>query len=347
MICAMNWIVLPFIAVIATALHLVLIRYAHVFGLVDVPNNRSIHNKITPRVAGIAIFVSIALSHVVFNWEYIAHYSYLHLAILFVFLVGLFDDKYNAAPKVKFMIIALAIILVYQDGFQIESLGHYLGHEAALPWIAIFPFTLFAISGLTNALNLIDGLDGLAGSIAMVILGTFLTLGLLHHDLLMITLSSSFMVAVGVFLAFNWHPAKIFMGDSGSLTLGFVISILSIQSLHYVSPSAVLFIVAIPLLDTFVVMTRRIQRGKSIFSADKNHFHHFLYKIKRDVRFSVLLLVSLQLGFSLIGFQCQKKEDTFALISFVTFFFVFLNLFDQRLRRRNALQESHHKEEHS
>lgn len=343
----MNWIVLPFIAVIAFVLHLVLIRYAHVFGLVDIPNDRSIHNKITPRVAGIAIFVSIALSHVVFNWDYLARYTYLHLAILFVFLVGLFDDKYNAVPKVKFMIIALAIILVYQDGFQIESLGHYFGHEVALPWIAIFPFTLFAISGLTNALNLIDGLDGLAGSVSMVILGTFLILGVFHHDLFMITLSSSFMAAVGVFLLFNWHPAKIFMGDSGSLTLGFVISILSIQSLHYVSPTAVLFIVAIPLLDTFVVMTRRIQRGKSIFTADKNHFHHFLYRIKGDVRFSTLLLVSLQLGFSLMGFQCQKEEDTFSLIAFIAFYFVFLNLFDQRLRRRNALQESHHTKEHS
>jgi UDP-GlcNAc:undecaprenyl-phosphate GlcNAc-1-phosphate transferase len=347
MISPMNWIIVPFIAVIALVLHFLLVRYAHVFGLVDIPNNRSIHATITPRVAGVAIFISVALSHILFNWDYLTHYPYLHLAILFVFLVGLFDDKYNAAPKVKFMIIALAIILAYQDGIQITHLGHYFGYEAALPWVFIFPFTLFAISGLTNALNLIDGLDGLAGSIAMVILGTFLTLGWLHHDLFMITLSSSFMVALAVFLAFNWHPAKIFMGDSGSLTLGFVISILAIQSLHYLSPTAVLFVVAIPLLDTFVVMTRRIQRGKSVFSADKNHFHHFLYKIKRDVRFSVLLLVSLQLGFSLIGFQCQKEEDTFALISFITFFFVFLNLFDQRLRRRNAVYKSHHTREPS
>ncbi len=124
------------------------------------------------------------------------------------------------------------------------------------------------------------------------------------------------------------------MGDSGSLTLGFVISVLSILSLQYISPVAVLFIVAVPLLDTFIVMTRRIQRGQSPFKADKNHLHHFLYSVKGNVRFTVMLLISIQAIFSIMGFQLRAEDDFLSLLLFGLLFFVFLNLFDQRLKHR-------------
>jgi UDP-GlcNAc:undecaprenyl-phosphate/decaprenyl-phosphate GlcNAc-1-phosphate transferase len=96
----------------------------------------------------------------------------------------------------------------------------------------------------------------------------------------------------------------------------------------------VLFIIAVPLLDTFLVMTRRIQRGQSPFKADKNHLHHFLYGIKNDIRFTVILLISIQGVFSIIGFQLRHSSDFLSTLLFGLLFFVFLNLFDQRLRRR-------------
>ncbi|HZF69668.1 MAG TPA: hypothetical protein VEZ39_02320, partial [Sulfuricurvum sp.] len=99
-------------------------------------------------------------------------------------------------------------------------------------------------------------------------------------------------------------------------------------------PTAVLFIIAIPLLDTFIVMTRRIQRGQSPFKADKNHMHHFLFNMKGDVRFTVIILVAIQLIFSIIGFQLREENDFLSLILFALLFFTFLSLFDQRLRRR-------------
>jgi UDP-GlcNAc:undecaprenyl-phosphate GlcNAc-1-phosphate transferase len=136
------------------------------------------------------------------------------------------------------------------------------------------------------------------------------------------------------FLFFNWFPAKIFMGDSGSLTLGFAIALLSILSLKYVTPSAVLFLIGLPLYDTFIVMRRRMQRGKSPFSADKNHLHHLLYNIKLDVKFTITMFIYMQIVFSIIGFQMRDANNTLTLVLFVLFFYIFLNLFDQRLRYR-------------
>jgi UDP-GlcNAc:undecaprenyl-phosphate GlcNAc-1-phosphate transferase len=330
----MQIILLMTIFMIAIVLQFALIRYSHLLGLVDMPNERSMHKKVISRAGGIAIFLSIALSQFVFNGEFVLSHFYIHVAILLVFLVGLVDDRNDVSPRFKFIVIFFATILLYQDGIHIDDLGTYFGYDVTIPWFLIFPFTFFAIAGFTNSLNLIDGLDGLAGTISLIMLLTFFGIGVTYNDLFIITLSTSFTVAVIAFLLFNWNPAKIFMGDSGSLTLGFVISILSIQSIQYITPTAVLFIIAIPLLDTFIVMTRRIQRGQSPFKADKNHMHHFLFNMKGDVRFTVLLLVAIQLIFSIIGFQLREENDFLSLILFSLLFFTFLNLFDQRLRRR-------------
>jgi len=162
----------------------------------------------------------------------------------------------------------------------------------------------------------------------------FLAIGFVHHDQLLIILSSTFIVTIVAFLLFNWHPAKIFMGDSGSLTLGLAISILSIESLQYMTPSAVLFVIALPLIDTFVVMRRRIQRHQSPFKADKNHIHHFMYKTKLDVKFSVTLLLCIQLALSIMGYQMRQENQILSLALFFLLLYIFLNLFDQRFKYR-------------
>lgn len=331
---------LALIFIIAVILHLLLIRYSYFFGFIDIPNQRSVHKNQTPRAAGIAIFLSVSIAQALLNYEYVLEYFYIHAAIFLVFLVGLLDDKNNVSPRIKFIVIFFATLLLYKGGIQIDSLGSYFGYNITLPLLLIFPFTFFAIAGFTNALNLIDGLDGLAGGVSFIILSTFLMIGITYHDLLITTLSSSFIVAVGVFLFFNWNPAKIFMGDSGSLTLGFVISILSITSIQYISSTSILFIIAIPLLDTFIVITRRIQRGHSPFRADKNHLHHFLLSVKGEVRFTVILLLSIQLAFALIGFQLHSTDNVISLVLFATLFFIFLNFFDQRLKRRKIGKKS-------
>ena len=332
------------IFIIAIVLHVILIRNAQFLKLMDIPNERSSHKKAIPRGAGIAIVLSIFSVELLFNLEYVLSYIYIYIAIFLVFLVGLIDDRNGVPPRLKFLVIFLAAILLYKGGVSIDYLGTYFSYDVTLPWYLIFPFTFFAIAGFTNGFNLIDGLDGLAGTIAFVMLSTFFAIGIIYNDTLLITLSSSFIIGIIAFLFFNWNPAKIFMGDSGSLTLGFVISILSIESIQYISPAAVLFIMALPILDTFVVIRRRLQRGHSIFQADKNHMHHFLLNVKGDVRFTVILLVSIQIIFSILGFQLREDNDFLTVALFVLLFFVFLSLFDQRLRRRGkskSQQQNH------
>ena len=311
-----------------------LVFYSKKLGLVDIPNERSMHKKVTPRGAGIAFVLSVFLVLLFLDFEHFKTYYYIYFSIAMVFMVGVWDDVKDVSPKLKFIFIFCSVLMLYLNDFAIYSLGTYFGYEIILPSWFVFIFTFFAIAGFTNALNLMDGLDGLAASISIVMLVTFLAVGLLHNDELLITLSSSFIVTLLAFLVFNWHPAKVFMGDSGSLTLGVVVAILAIQALQYITPASVLFIVALPLLDTFIVIIRRRQRKQSIFKADKNHMHHFLFKVKEDVPYTVIIFALMQLVFSLIGFQITKSNEFLSLILFALLFYLYLNLFDQRLKKR-------------
>ncbi|WP_324791584.1 MraY family glycosyltransferase, partial [Sulfuricurvum sp.] len=136
------------------------------------------HKKVIPRAAGVAIFLSVALSQIVFSREFLFTNYYIYIAILFVFLVGLVDDRHDVSPRFKFVVIFFATIFIYQAGIHVDNLGTYFGYEVMLPWFLIFPFTFFAIAGFTNALNLIDGLDGLAGTFSLVMLITFFAIGI-------------------------------------------------------------------------------------------------------------------------------------------------------------------------
>ena len=311
-----------------------LIHFSHRLGIIDEPNDRSVHKKATPRSAGVGFVSAALISLLIFNYDHFIDFFYVYVSIAIVMGLGIHDDKHNVPPKIKLLVLFIVSYILYSYDIKIDSLGVYFGFEVNLHHIIVFPFTALAIVGFTNALNLTDGLDGLAGGLSLIILMTFLTIGLVNDDVLMINLSAIFIVVIVVFLFFNWNPAKIFMGDSGSLSLGLIISILSIKSLDYIMPVAVLFIIALPLIDTFIVMRRRRQRGQSLFIADKNHLHHIIYKMKVNVRFTVTMLLCIQLSFSIIGYQITQSNQVLSLVLFGILFFIFLNLFDQRLKRR-------------
>ena len=316
------------------------IKYARKLGFIDTPNERSMHTDPVPRGGGICFAgatLTVSFLSILFDYQQLAQYYYVYIAIAIVFFTGIYDDKKGISPKIKFLFIILASILLIANGIYIKSLGTFLGQGVSLPLFLAVPFTVFAIVGFTNALNLIDGLDGLAGAITMIILGAFLWIGYAYHDYLMILLSSLFMASITAFLFFNWNPAKVFMGDSGSLTLGFVVSILAIRATDHIEPTAVLFIVVLPVLDTFIVMTRRIQRGISPFSASKTHMHHILYNRYKDVKYTVIILLFIQIAFTIIGLQFRNSDGFLSLILFAILFFVFLNLFDERIRHRKRV----------
>lgn len=287
-------------------------------GLIDIPNDRSIHVTYTPSGAGIGFFLAVFLTLPFFHLHTILQYRWTILAILLVFIVGVLDDHRDTSPRTKFIVLILATVFLSFDGILIDDVGTFFGFPLTLGWFAL-PFTIFAVTGFTNALNLIDGLDGLAATISIIVLGSFLILGYRHDDIFIIMLSTAFISSLIAFLIFNWQPASIFMGDSGSLTLGFIISILAVKSLAYLPAVSILFIAALPILDTIIVMVRRKFKGRSMFSADKCHLHHIIrHFFMEDTQKTVLFFGILQGIYSLTGLQLDKNMDEgYLLILFV------------------------------
>lgn len=284
--------------------------YAPHFGLIDIPNNRSIHQKQTPRAAGLGFFLAVASVFPFFHLDIVLSYPWTFVAIIVIFLIGILDDHHDTSANTKFLIIILATVFLYFDGIVICNVGTFFGYPLALGWFAL-PFTIFAVVGFTNALNLIDGLDGLAATVSLVILGALFWVGYVNDDSFITVISSVFIATLLAFLIYNWHPASIFMGDSGSLILGFVIALLAVKSLAYLPAVSILFVAAVPILDTVIVMVRRKIRGRSMFSADRCHIHHILrHFFAEDTRKTVLFLGVLQVVYSLTGLQLQKGADT-------------------------------------
>ncbi|MEA3455645.1 MAG: MraY family glycosyltransferase [Campylobacterota bacterium] len=287
----------------------IMVHYAPKLGLVDIPNERSSHSKHTPRGAGIGFFLAVATVAPFFHWTLIENWSWVILAISMVFIIGVLDDHNDVSPRAKLIVMVVSTLLIYQSRLVIDDIGTFFGFDIYLGWLAL-PFTLFAVVAFSNALNLIDGLDGLAGGISMVILGTFFAIGYQYHDEFIMVLSGGFFVALAAFMLFNWHPASIFMGDSGSLMLGFVITTVAIRSLDYIPAVSVLFIAALPIIDTAVVVMRRKRTGRGIFSADKCHLHHILHEFfGGNTRKTVIFLIVMQAVYSLTGLQFTKNND--------------------------------------
>ena len=336
-------------SLISLVLVKLVITYSHKLNLYDVPNERSHHCNITPSGAGLGFILAFFLSFVFFHTHYLIEYWHIFLSIFIVFLIGIYDDKHEISAKFKFLTIFVAVFVLWLGGLSVDSLGVWYGYNIELPSIVALLFTMFALSGFTNALNLIDGIDGLSSSVSLVILSFFAFLGFEYQDNFMLTLSLTTIAVIVAFLFFNWHPAKIFMGDSGSLTLGFIISVLAVLSLEYVHPIAVVYLAALPVLDTLIVMVRRIRRGKSPFSPDKTHIHHIMVNFfEGNVPKTVVFLSLLQLTFSAIGYMVldsinkttgHNNIPLFALFGFVVMFVVFYMIFTG-IKKRQKLLES-------
>lgn len=308
-------------------------------GMLDIPNERSAHINPIPRGAGVAIFLAYFLMLLCCYPTLALEYKGFVFASLIVFLVGVYDDNRGVEPKAKFIAITVATLLIFFiDGLKIDTLGNWFGHEVSLPLLLSLPVTIVAVVGFTNALNLIDGLDGLSGSVSIVIFGAFAYIGWVYHDTFIVTISLIMIPAIVAFLFFNWHPAKIFMGDSGSLILGFTISVVAIKSIDYISITSVLFLTAIPIIDTLTVMVRRIQRGLSPFNPDKTHLHHKVLRWKGGVDNAVIIIVLLQVVFSTMGLAMRRQPDNLIFLIFlITLVLAFAFLDERAVARERTL----------
>jgi len=256
------------------------------FKLFDRPNARKEHIVPTPTFGGISIFAGMMVS-LLFWFKFYNHPSIItfFLSMILLFGVGIMDDLKDLAARYKLVIEAGVASLLAVSGIRITSFGGLFGINE-LHIMAQYIITVVAIVGITNAFNLIDGIDGLAGGLgfmSLVTLGIFLTIS---KDLNYAMIAFALAGALLGFLYFNFNPARIFMGDTGSLMLGFVIAVLCVQlmkinSIHPtpVVPNIYVFtlgIVMIPVFDTLRVFGTRIWKGRSPFSADKTHIHHLI-----------------------------------------------------------------------
>jgi len=317
----------------------VVIKFSSKIGMLDIPNDRSSHVNPTPRGAGVAMFFSYIPILVLFHWGFISENIGFFLALTLIFAIGVYDDNKGVSPKLKFIVIIAATLLIFFiNDFKIDTLGNWFGLEIPLPWIIALIVTIFAIVGFTNALNLLDGLDGLAGSISLVIFTAFAYIGYIYSDNFIATISLIMIFTLIGFLFFNWSPASIFMGDSGSLVLGFAIAVVAIKAIEHINVVSVLLLTALPIVDTLVVMTRRMQRGLSPFNPDKTHIHHKMLTWRGSVDHSVFILVTIQIFFSFIGVLFREFGDESSFFLVLIMLYLFFSLLDERKLVRDKLR---------
>jgi UDP-N-acetylmuramyl pentapeptide phosphotransferase/UDP-N-acetylglucosamine-1-phosphate transferase len=263
-----------------------LIKTISRFKLFDVPDLRKEHSTPIPTMGGIASCAGMVVACAL--WFRFSHDNFVisfFFSTAVLFAIGVMDDLKNLSARYKLGIQLAVALLIAFSGVRLTSFNGLFGLYE-LPITAQYTVTILAIAGITNAFNLIDGIDGLAGGLgfmSLVILGLFLTLsGDVNNAIIAFALGGGLLG----FLYYNFNPARIFMGDTGSLVLGFVVSVLCVKLVQMntghsypVVPHAPVFalsIVAIPVFDTLRVFTLRIWQGRSPFSPDKNHIHHLL-----------------------------------------------------------------------
>lgn len=270
-----------------------LIKIAFIRNLVDVPDDsRKIHLRKIPSVGGVIIFLGTVISYLLwFPFLQVSDFKFILAAMLILFFIGLKDDIVGTAATKKLAgHIVVAFILVVIAEIKITSMYGLFGIRELPDWASIL-LSIFTYTVIVNGFNLIDGLDGLAatvGLIACLAFGFwFFIVDSNENAVLAFALAGSLLG----FLVFNFQPAKIFMGDSGSLTIGLIISVLAIKMIEfptsrvpdvliYISkPILAMSILAYPLIDTLRVFTLRILKGNSPFTADRNHIHHNLVDI--------------------------------------------------------------------
>ena len=279
----------------------IIIKIAKKKNLVDMPNHRTSHSTPTPTFGGIGIFISFLV--VVFAFIPVigvAQIQFLLATLIILFITGVRDDLKEIKASTKFTIQFIAAFFLAHSGIRIESLCGILGIYT-IPVSIQYIITIIVITGTTNAVNLIDGIDGLAGGIGFINACIFGVLFSLRGEYVFGIISLSLAGAILGFLKYNFNPAKIFMGDTGSLIIGFLLSIIGIKYLQnsYVeNPNKLILVFGIlilPIFDTLRVFAIRLSKKKSPFSADKNHIHHLLIKTGYDHKISAIVMYTANL----------------------------------------------------
>ncbi len=333
-----NYFVSFFLSLVLAVVLIYLYRIAaKKVGLVDKPNARKIHTDLIPLVGGIGVFSAVVLTTTILDpkWVFIYDIRNMFLGASVMLIMGVLDDRFDLKASLKLTIQLLLAHFVYYHGIAIDSLHGILGIYE-IPVYVQHILTLVVITGVVNAFNLMDGIDGLAAGLSIV---SFTALTLLafyvgNHDLAIIFIS--FTGALAAFLWFNFNKSqKTFMGDAGSLVLGFILvssSILLLKASDTPEKVGVIFpsligIMILPVADSLRVYIRRLRSGLSPFHADRTHIHHLVLQLGLKHKKASLLLVVMVLLIVSIGIYSHTTLGvTITMILLVRFFILITNL---------------------
>ena len=311
----------PFvIAFIATVVSIIVFRpLAGRFGLVDLPSERKHHQGSIPLIGGLAMFIGITLG--LFSSNIIdldENIIFFFVASFVLILIGVVDDFRGISSNKRFIFqIVVALIIVKLGGVLLEDLGSLISVEKLHLEIFSVAFTVFAVVGVMNSLNFSDGIDGMSASLSLV---TFISIAFFAYGVgekYTLQFVLLFTVVITAFLIFNLglfvgNSFKIFMGDAGSTFLGLgiawaLISFSQGDNLIF-SPVTALWIFAVPLIDTIFVMIRRVSHGRSPFTPDREHLHHFFLRSGRTDRETLLIVVTFSAMMAVIGIVMELNE---------------------------------------
>ncbi|MGO9864486.1 MAG: MraY family glycosyltransferase [Terriglobales bacterium] len=285
-------------------------------GWVSAPlDGRHVHLAPLPRVGGVAIFLAFSVS--LGMWLALslifpslvaglapATLLRIYVPACLIFCLGIYDDLRGASPYLKFAVQAIAAVMLFAGGMRILNLPLVFG-DRSLPWFVGLPLTVLWVVAVTNAFNLIDGLDGLAAGSALFSTIVFFIVSLVTHSWLGSLISVTLAGAILGFLRFNFNPATIFLGDSGSLFIGFMLSALALAGAQkaptFVAVALPVVSFGLPILETLLSIVRRLISGRPIFSADREHIHHKLLQMGLSHRQVVIVLYAVSGMFAMLS----------------------------------------------
>jgi len=324
-----------------------IIEVAELKHLFDEPDKRKLHKTKVPTLGGLAIFAGIIISTLLFcDIVNFVELQYILAAILILFFLGIKDDIIILSPYSKFIgQFVAALIITWFGDIRIGAFGGIFGINS-LPYEVSLIFSILTIMVIINAFNLIDGIDGLAGTISFIVTAAFAAWFYKSGNTQELIFSMAVMGALLAFLRFNITPAKVFMGDTGSLLVGTIIAILTIEFIHLnrlsddehrlrSAPVLALGILIIPLFDLVRVFFLRIIRGKSPFTADKIHVHHRLLDLGFTHLQSTFLLSFVNVIFIIFVFVFQRYNITYLMLAILFLASLFNILLWYALRKKN------------
>ncbi|GAA0528252.1 UDP-N-acetylmuramyl pentapeptide phosphotransferase/UDP-N-acetylglucosamine-1-phosphate transferase [Chitinophaga japonensis] len=304
----------------------VLIKVAELKHLYDEPDERKSHKSKIPTLGGIGFFAGFVMAAAVCAPSQAnSPFQYMVAAFFAIFMVGLKDDITGLSPLKKLIGQLMAsFAVIYLGNLQITSMYGFLGLHTLPPQFGLL-LTYFTFLVIINAFNLIDGVDGLAGSIGMLVSCVLGTYFLYSGDLLYAVLGFGLAGGLAAFLIFNISPARIFMGDTGSLLVGLVNAILVVKFIEVAGnpaskipvqavPAVAFAILIIPLFDTLRVFSIRMLKGRSPFSADRNHIHHYLLELKLNHKQTTMVAVASNIIYIAAAFALQDLGPNYLML---------------------------------